>query len=265
LFDLSIDKSVFATGVGDKGSTGAQPVSPGQHTVAEGTDTSLSVPVEDEQNVVCTITNTRLTGTVTIAKVTTDGSPPSFPFTGTVGPDWTLANGQSKDFVLTPGKYTATELIELVSGYQLQSIACSDSADETGASTVSGPTATIDLQANEKVTCTFTNKPGGGILPTTTGTAAIRGAHGCVRGPLAISNVFGTRISRVTFYLNGHKIKVLTKRNTRSYYQLRTQVRHIHYGRSTVKAVVQFESDTTPSRRTLTQTFSRCPAPRVTG
>jgi hypothetical protein len=47
LFDLSIDKTVFATGVGDKGSTGAQTVTMGDHTVAEASNASSPTSLAD--------------------------------------------------------------------------------------------------------------------------------------------------------------------------------------------------------------------------
>jgi hypothetical protein len=100
LFNLQIDGSTAGTGanVGNGGSTGAIPVVTGAHTVGEtaGTGTMLAdyssniscsdgtvlmgsggplqVNVPNSINVVCTITNTRRTGTLTVNKVVSPGS-----------------------------------------------------------------------------------------------------------------------------------------------------------------------------------------------
>lgn len=94
LFDLSIDGTVLAAGVGDGGTTGAQPLEPGDHVVAEAgaagtalagytsalscTDatgviltaspaTSATVALVDGQDVVCTFANTAIPSTTPVA------------------------------------------------------------------------------------------------------------------------------------------------------------------------------------------------------
>jgi hypothetical protein len=97
LFNLLIDGTAEATNVGDEGTTGAVAVTAGDHIVAEeaGTDTvltdytssivcdngtqvagagPLTVNVAAGTTVVCTITNTRQTGSLAIEKTTTGGT-----------------------------------------------------------------------------------------------------------------------------------------------------------------------------------------------
>ncbi|HRE00889.1 MAG TPA: hypothetical protein PLV68_06290, partial [Ilumatobacteraceae bacterium] len=112
----------------------------------------------------CQITNTRK-ATVVVNKVVQggdgsfgfSGSLPSLPSTiaATVGTPgtYTAAN-------VTPGAYTVTEAA--APGWDLTSLVCDD-GQSTVPSTVSGRTATINAEAGETVTCTFTNAKQGGI------------------------------------------------------------------------------------------------------
>ena len=100
------------------------------------------------------------TGTIVIVKDTVPNSPQDFSFTTTgLSPssfmldddsDPTLTNQRTFSNV-TAGTYTVTEAAQV--GYEV-SISC---VDPDGGSSVAVRTATIDLDAGETVTCTFTN------------------------------------------------------------------------------------------------------------
>ena len=182
LFDLTIAGVATATDVGDGGSTGPQTVPTGSYdlseaagsgtdladygttfactgnaTAATGSGTAWSVEVAEDETVVCTFTNTRASGSVTIKKVTDPSPDPtgtSFTFSG----DVSGSIGDGGTIVLpdlAPGTYTSTELVP--GGWTLDSIVCDDddSSGDTGTAT-----ATVVVGAGEDVTCTFTNVAG---------------------------------------------------------------------------------------------------------
>jgi len=100
-------------------------------------------------------------GTITIAKVTIPGNNTSFDFTDNiVAPNaFSLRNGQQKTFLNVPtGTYAVTEEPNTGS-FQLRLLSCVDDDANGVPSTgdVGTRTATIHLDPNETVTCTFTN------------------------------------------------------------------------------------------------------------
>nr|WP_240451213.1 DUF11 domain-containing protein [Wenzhouxiangella sp. XN201] len=94
-------------------------------------------------------------GQIEIIKNTVGGNG-SFDFSGDLG-NFTIAtsggSGSDLSTNLSPGSYTVTETVP--AGWSLTSISCvSDSGSSTS---VSAPSATIDLGSGGDVTCTFTN------------------------------------------------------------------------------------------------------------
>lgn len=197
LFNLSVDGSVLATGVGDGGTTGEQVVlasagSGTPHTFGEagngGTNLgnySTSVVCKDgnglgsvvsttgsnpwtvnvvkDKDIVCTITNTLNTGSIVIIKdsVPNDAQDFSFTATGTGLSNFSLdddsdgALSNTKTFTgILPGSYTVTETG--TTGFNLSNLVCVDPTTNSSADLGTG-TASINLAANETVTCTFTN------------------------------------------------------------------------------------------------------------
>jgi hypothetical protein len=188
-FNLQIDGTTKATDVGNNGTTGEVVVSEGNHTVGElagtgtnlssytssiecrtangtgavvasGSGTSLVVPIVDQTDVVCVITNTA-SGSITIVKDAQPNSAQDFAFTATGSgvsgfnldddADPTLSN--TKTFTgLNAGAYSFAETP--VAGWDLTSSTCSDG------STV----ANVQLSAGENITCTFTNVQRGHLI-----------------------------------------------------------------------------------------------------
>jgi hypothetical protein len=87
-----------------------------------------------------------------------DGAADSFTFTGTAA--GSISDGQQIVVDnLVPGQYTSTESVP--TGWDLTSISCDD-ANSTG--DVPSKTATFNVEANETVKCTFTDRKRGKII-----------------------------------------------------------------------------------------------------
>jgi uncharacterized repeat protein (TIGR01451 family) len=125
-----------------------------------------------------------------------------------------------------------------------------------------GKTVTSSSQAT-----TVLVQPSGGVQPTppsvgATGRARLSGTVGCATSKWAKATVAGSSIKQVTFYVNGRKVRTLTKPNVGRTYQLRYRVKSLRYGAYKVRAKVDFVAGVTPSSRNLRLQFSRC-QPRV--
>lgn len=255
-------------------------------TVSESASGTLE-GVQPGKDYVCRFMNTRKEGKVRIKKIAVDsaGAPISgnFSFTGDLGAFDVPANGDgvSSD-VAANQSYNVTETIP--AGYTLTKVECVDTANGTGeASSVNGATATANVQPGEIVVCTFTNTknpvtpPGsesvgstGAVAPVAAtggvtarrGTARISGTVGCATAQYASASVAGSQIRRVTFYVNGKKVKTLTKKNAGSTYRLRYRVKSLKVGAYKVRARVEFVTASGTKAKNLRLQFSRC-KPRV--
>jgi hypothetical protein len=110
--------------------------------------------------------------------------------------------------------------------------------------------------------------PVSGVLPQTPatgstprGTARMRGTVGCATAQYANAYVTGRQIRRVTFYVNGRKVKTLTKADKAKRYLLRYTVRPLKIGSYKVRARVEFTRASRTAPKTFNLQFSRC-APR---
>lgn len=112
----------------------------------------LTVNLANDEQVLCTFTNTRDTGTVTIRKVADDATTTqTFPFTGDLG-EFSLGHEGSQAFTRPTGSYLVSE--SAVTGWTLDDVTCDDansSFDEQSG------VLTVSLEKDEQVTCTFTN------------------------------------------------------------------------------------------------------------
>ena len=100
------------------------------------------------------------------------------------------------------------------------------------------------------------------------GTAKVLGPSGCVTRNFYVQ-VSGRQIRRVVFYLNGKKVKTLTKANRGKRFALAVRPNRLRRGTHRVLAVTYFTKASKTKSRTLRVAFSRCAraaaAPRFTG
>lgn len=131
----------------------------GATTVASGTNAGpLSLFVDSNANIVCTITNKA--ATINIAKVGNPITGPAFTISA-VGPNGlagsvALSPGQSTGAVATPpGQYIYTETVD--PNWVLQDISCIGNSQSTITKDLLAAKLTINLVAGEDVACTFKN------------------------------------------------------------------------------------------------------------
>ena len=168
---------------GDGATTGPISVTPGSgYTVSEndpsadgwvntarscndGSNPTSDIVVSPGEAVVCTFTNTPL-GSATIVKNTVGGDD-TFDFTGTPPFDGlqltTVGGTASQDFTfqLTDGQYLVTEQ-PIPAGWSLTGLNCVEDGDQDTTWVI--PTATMEVQLAETVTCTFTNTADGTLI-----------------------------------------------------------------------------------------------------
>jgi Ca2+-binding RTX toxin-like protein len=155
-------------------------------------DTSVSIELAPNEDLICTFTNTKQAGSIKIIKdvpgTTTDSTPFGFTATGdgmTPSPftldDSTATLAVPREIMfenLEPGIRTVTETP--ANGYQLANIECTGANSSTvtiGADDGFDPGdtgVTIDLMAGDDIVCTFTNTQGG----TLTIIKDVKTAHG---------------------------------------------------------------------------------------
>ena len=127
------------------------------------TGQTANIDLDPGETVTCTYTNTKQ-GTVVINK-TAVGGDATFAYTGTgagVSANFniiTSGGSGSQTFTnIAPGAKTVTESAP-PAGWNFTSLTCSDPGDN--GTTTAGQGATIDLDAGETVTCTYTNSKEG--------------------------------------------------------------------------------------------------------
>lgn len=133
----------------------------GGTTVDIGTRTA-TIDLDTGEIITCTYTNTRR-GTIVINK-TAVGGDGTFNYTGDLGAFSITTSGGSGSQTFTdvvPGTYAVTEDTP-PANWNLTSLTCVDPDNGT---TTAGPTATIDLDPGETVTCTYTNTYVPPVLP----------------------------------------------------------------------------------------------------
>jgi hypothetical protein len=268
---------------------------PGATDGFDSGDTVARVDLDPGDSVLCTFRNDAEVGKIEVVKVNS-GGPPSdrFAFTPSseLGAGFALAGGERKTFEnVVFGTYTVSEAD--ADGYRLSSIACSDDDSAT-----EGRTATIRVRPGETVRCTFTNTrnavppaPVQQVAASTSppprtptarrpGSAALRAPAGCRKSTFRV-RVIGREIRRVTFYLDGRKLRTIRsaqatpmKRNgaaTQSFaYTIRIDPRRLDSERvHRVRARVVFTTASGTRTRTLRMAFQRClqrtVRPRFTG
>ncbi len=137
------------------GSTGIVTNNASLASTTHDSDTSNNTASED--------TAVQLPGTIIINKTTTPAGGTSFGFTDDIAApnSFTLNDGQSKTFLnVFPGSYTVTENDPTLA-YDLTGLTCDDN---NSIANIGTRTATINVEAGETVTCTFSNTKRGTIL-----------------------------------------------------------------------------------------------------
>ena len=107
------------------------------------------------------------------------------------------------------------------------------------------------------------------VLPARPGSAQLRGPSGCVRGPFR-ATVRGSRIARVTFFLDGKRFKRITAPTGEgNRFSVSINPRGRGFGVHRVTVRVEFAADSGTRARTLRLSFQRCKRqvvrPRFTG
>jgi Domain of unknown function DUF11 len=107
------------------------------------------------------------------------------------------------------------------------------------------------------------------VLPAVPGSARLRGPSGCVKGPFT-ATVRGSRIARVTFFVDGKRFRQLTAPNGEgTRFTVRINPRGRGFGVHRVTARVEFAAASETRARTLRLSFQRCRKqvvkPRFTG
>jgi uncharacterized repeat protein (TIGR01451 family) len=111
---------------------------------------------------------------------------------------------------------------------------------------------------------TVLSAPASNVSPAAavSGRARLTGTVGCASAKYSRAIVTGSNIKQVTFYVNGKKVRTLTKPNSGRNYQLRYRTSSLKYGTYKVRAKVQFVAGASPQSRNLDLQFNRC-RPRV--
>lgn len=90
------------------------------------------------------------------------------------------------------------------------------------------------------------------------GSARLRGPSGCPTTSAVAATVSGRRIVKVTFYVDGKKVKTLTKANRNGRWVLPMNVKRFAFGTHRVRVTVQFARSSQTKAKTLRLSFSRC-------
>ena len=125
----------------------------------------------------------------------------------------------------------------------------------------SGPNVTATASADVPLL-------GQGVLPLLPGVARLRGPTGCISSATHVLTVRGSRIARVTFYVDGRYIGTRTKPNRGTAYTVTVRGSRLRRGSHVVTARVTYVPGTNPSSRILRLSFARCAravTPKFTG
>jgi hypothetical protein len=96
------------------------------------------------------------------------------------------------------------------------------------------------------------------------GSAKLRGPSGCPTTNAVAATVTGRRIVKVTFYVDGRKVKTLTKANASGgRWVLPLNMRRLGFGTHRVRVTVQFAKSSATKAKTLRLSFNRCQAAAV--
>ncbi|MEA2392840.1 MAG: hypothetical protein QOJ82_731 [Solirubrobacteraceae bacterium] len=182
-------------------------------------------------------------------------------------------NGDTTPNTLDPGDhwtYTCQVQTQLgqtsvVNGAQDQG------TDQNGKVVTAQDTFTTTLTQPAPVTATSSPAPGIGVSPerAVPGTARLRGPTGCPTTK-ASASVSGSKIVKVTFFVDNKKVKTLTKPNqSGGRWTLPLNVAKYSFGSHRVQARIEFAKSSGTGTKTLRLSFNRCRSslvkPKFTG
>jgi len=240
----------------------------------------------------CWVTNTRDTGSIKVVKKVVAPA-------GDTGRFNLLVDGQAKapnvgdggttgDVSVATGSHTVGESAGTATslGDYSASTSCVDTAHPSDPADTDG---SVQVDKGDHWVCTITNtrktqpptdEPPTNQPPTTQtaprpqikvsparvrpGSARLRGPSGCPTTNAVAATVTGRRIVKVTFYVDGRKVKTLTKANASGgRWVLPVNVRRLGFGTHRVRATVQFAKSSETKAKTLRLSFNRCHAAAV--
>jgi len=199
--------------------------------------------------------------------VVTDPGPTSFPASQVAVTDpmcsaapvlVTKAGDSTPDFLNPGDSWTYSCSVAT----QLGQTSVHNTGNVTGTDTNGRPASASDTAD------TVLNQPAQGVAPLLAGTARLRGPTGCISSRTHTLTVRGTRIARVSFYIDGRYVGTRTRPNRGSAYTVTVKGSRLRVGGHQVVARITYRADTNPRTRTLTLAFARCAravTPKFTG
>ena len=162
---------------------------PDDGTVVSVSKATATIKLDEAETVECTFKNYQR-GTITVVKDAVPDSDHAFSFKGQLGSfdlkdDGVGSNSRTFNHV-QPGEYDVEETVP--SGWSLTAISCVD-PDGGSSTNVAGARATIDLDANEAVICTFQNTSQADLAIAKTADSAGVAAGGLLTYRLSFSNL----------------------------------------------------------------------------
>jgi uncharacterized repeat protein (TIGR01451 family) len=173
-------------------------------------------------------------------------------------------NGDSSPLTFDPGEtWTYTCSVQT----QLGQTAVDNVADVKGTDK-NGRSATAQAKFSTQLTQPQVVVAPATAVKVTPGTAKLRGPTGCPTKATTAS-VTGTRITKVTFYVDGKKVKTVSRPDSKGRWSLAINPKKYAFGSHKVRVTVQFAADSGTKTKTLRLSFNRCrPAivkPKFTG
>ena len=221
-FNLLVDGQAKATNVGDGGTTGVVTVAAGNHTVGESAGTGTDL-ASYSSSLSCTNTKGGATDSDGVLAV---------------------AAGDAWECLITNTRKTTPP----------PPVQPPSTTPPAATPPVTTPPATTQQSTPQIKVSPARVRPG---------SAKLSGPSGCARTTRTVAaTVTGRRIVKVTFSIDGKRVKTLTKANGKGgRWTLPIAVRKLSVGTHRVTVTVQFASSSQTKAKTLRFSFSRCRTP----
>ncbi len=254
-------------------------------------DTDGSVAVAKGDQWECVITNTRAVGTIKVTKAlapATDAGKFNLLIDGQAKATDVGDGGTTGVQTVLPGAHTVGEAAGTatdLANYDA-TLSCTDTAHTNEPADTDG---SVQVDAGDAWECVIVNSrkssppPPGDEPPTSQppvqavspqiavspvrvrpGSARLSGPKGCPTTSAVAASVSGRRIVKVTFYVDGKKVKTLTKANRNGRWVLPMNVKRFAFGTHRVRVTVQFAKSSQTKAKTLRLSFNRCHSAVVT-